>query len=433
MTPTLTSAFSPPSTADPGPAALSRLLPADTGGPGPASLSEHLARHGPRPCCAGDWRRRRELIDEVERANLTGRGGAAFPAARKLRAVAGAARSPVVIANGVEGEPASNKDKVLLAAAPHLVLDGAACAAELTGAREIVIVAHRAACETVRRAVAQRRRAGCDPVPVRVREAAAGFTAGEASAVVHWAGGGRPVPTGRPPRLGGGGHRPALVQNVETLAHLALIMRHGVSWFRSAGTAAEPGSVLVTLLGAVRRPGVYEIEPGMPVAGLFDLAGGSAAPLGALLIGGYFGTWAPAAEALSLPFSAAGLAPLGASPGAGVVAALPAAACGLAETARVARYLADSSARQCGPCVFGLDAIARELAQTAAGGGGDLARVRRWLGDVTGRGACRHPDGTARMIASALRVFRDEIGLHQRSWCSGEAAGVLPVSGRVLS
>jgi len=220
------------------------------------------------------------------------------------------------------------------------------------------------------------------------------------------------------------------VQNVETLAHLALIMRHGASWFRLAGTAAESGSALVTLLGTVRRPGVYEIEPGMPVAGLLDLAGGTTAPLGALLIGGYFGTWATAAEALSLPFSAAGLAPLGASPGAGVVAALPATACGLAETARVARYLADSSAGQCGPCVFGLDAIARELVQAAAGGGRDLARVRRWLGDVTGRGACRHPDGTARMVASALRVFRAEIESHQRGWCSGEAAGALPVSGR---
>jgi NADH:ubiquinone oxidoreductase subunit F (NADH-binding) len=429
--PTLTSAFSPPSTADPGLAGLPRLLPAGSGGPGPASLSEHLARHGRRPSCAGDWRRRRELIDEVERANLTGRGGAAFPAARKLRAVASAARSPMVIANGVEGEPASDKDKVLLVAAPHLVLDGAVCAAELTGASEIVIVAHRAACETVRQAAAERRRAGCDPVPVRVRDAAAGFTAGEASAVVHWAGGGRPVPTGRPPRLGGGGHRPALVQNVETLAHLALIMRHGASWFRSAGTAAEPGSVLVTLLGAVRRPGVYEIEPGIPVAGLLDLAGGSAAPLGALLIGGYFGTWAAAADALPLPFSAAGLARIGASPGAGVVAALPAAACGLAETARIARYLADSSAGQCGPCVFGLDAIARELGQAAAGAGYDFALLRRWLGDITGRGACHHPDGTARMVASALRVFRAEIESHRLGWCRAEeAAGVLPVSGQ---
>ena len=220
------------------------------------------------------------------------------------------------------------------------------------------------------------------------------------------------------------------MQNVETLAHLALIMRYGASWFRSAGTTAEPGSMLVTLLGAVRRPGVYEIEAGMPVGGLLGLAGGPAAPLGALLIGGYFGTWAAAADALPLPFSAAGLAAIGASPGAGRrrrAAGRPPAA--WPRPRALPATSPDSSAGQCGPCVFGLDAIARELEQAAAGTGCDLARVRRWLRDVTGRGACRHPDGTALMVASALRVFRAEIELHARGWCSAsETAQVLPVA-----
>ena len=409
--------------------ALPRLLP---GGPAdgtdPASLLGHLRRHGPRPACSGDWPRRQRLIDEVERSHLTGRGGAAFPAAAKLRALA-ARRSPVVIANGVEGEPASDKDKVLLMSAPHLVLDGAVSAAELTGASEVVVVAHEAACETVRRAAAERRSADYDPVPVRVMAAAAAFTAGEASAVVHWTERGAPVPTGRSPRVGGPGRRPAaLVNNVETLAHLALIMRHGASWFRAAGTPAEPGSMLVTILGAVRYPGVHEIEPGIAVNRMLELAGGTTAEPGALLIGGYFGTWAAAADALPLPFSAAGLSPAGAVPGAGVLAVLPAGACGLAETARLTRYLANSSAGQCGPCVFGLGAIARELEQAAAGGSCDLLSARRWLRDVTGRGACRHPDGTALMVASALRVFRAEIALHERGRCSATCgAAVLPV------
>jgi NADH:ubiquinone oxidoreductase subunit F (NADH-binding) len=217
------------------------------------------------------------------------------------------------------------------------------------------------------------------------------------------------------------------VNNVETLAHLALIMRHGASWFRAAGTAAEPGSMLVTIHGAVRDPGVYEIEPGIKVSRMLELAGGATAAPGALLIGGYFGTWAAAADTLPLPFSAAGLSPVGAVPGAGVVAVLPARACGLAETVRLTRYLANSSAGQCGPCVFGLAAIARELEQAAAGGGCDLPAVRRWLRDVTGRGACHHPDGTALMVASALRVFRAEIASHERGWCSAVSdAVVLP-------
>jgi NADH:ubiquinone oxidoreductase subunit F (NADH-binding) len=407
-----------------------RLLPgAAADGNGPGDLREHLARHGARPPCDGDWLRRQRLIDEVARAGLTGRGGAAFPAALKLRTAAACPRAAVVIANGVEGEPASAKDKVLLSRAPHLVIDGAVSAAELAGASEAVIVSHPAACEAVRQAAAERIAAGCDPVPVRVLEAARRFTAGEASAVVHWTEHGSAVPTGRPPRLGRPGHRPALVHNVETLAHLALVIRHGAAWFRTAGTPAEPGTMLVTLLGAVRYPGVYEVELGALVSDVLGLAGGTPEEPGALLIGGYFGTWAAAADALPLPFSAAGLSTLSARPGAGVVAVLPSAACGLAETARLARYLARSSAGQCGPCVLGLDAIARDLEQAAAGDGCDLPRLRRWLRDVTGRGACRHPDGTALMVASALRVFRREICLHSRGWCSATAsAGLLPVA-----
>jgi len=388
---------------------VSRLLPGDYAD---RTLAGHLARHGNRPSCAGT-RRRDELIAEVERAGLTGRGGAGFPTAVKLRALAAAWPVPMVIANGVEGEPASDKDKVLLAVAPHLVLDGAVGAAELTGAREVVMVVHHAVREIVDHAVAERRTAGTDPVPVRVMTAADTFIAGEASAVVHWVERGVAAPTGRPPRLG---PRPALVQNVETLAHLALIRRHGAVWFRSAGSPGEPGSMLITMAGAVRRHGVYEIETGTPVGGLIELAGGAAAPLGALLIGGYFGTWAEAAAALPLPFSSAGLAPVGASPGAGVIAVLPRTACGLAETARITRYLARSSAGQCGPCVFGLDSIAAQLERLADGGACDLTLVHRWLGQV--RGACRHPDGTALMVASALRVFGAEADLHARGWCS---------------
>jgi NADH:ubiquinone oxidoreductase subunit F (NADH-binding) len=412
-------------------ATLPRLLPSRYAG-GSADLAEHVTRHGPLPPCRSAPRRD-ELIAEVERAGLTGRGGAAFPTARKLAAVASGRLRPVVIANGTEGEPASAKDKVLLAREPHLVLDGAVMAAEMVGASQVVVAAHPAVRDIVASAAAERRHARLDRVRVRVVAAADRFVAGEASAVAAWVQRGDPRPTKTPPRLSEQGlhGRPTLVQNVETLAHLALIARHGASWFRSAGTAAEPGSMLVTVIGAVCQPGVYETGIGTPVSEVLGLAGGPSSPLTALLLGGYFGTWARWADSAGLPFSAAGLAVLGAGPGAGLVAALPDDACGLAETARVARYLAAESAGQCGPCLFGLDSIAGELEALAAGRPCDLGRLRRWLGQADGRGACRHPDGVVRMVRSALAVFSGEIDRHARGWCRGTgAAGVLPVPPR---
>jgi NADH:ubiquinone oxidoreductase subunit F (NADH-binding) len=405
---------------------LPRLLPTRWAG-GPVSLAEHLASRGP---AARTDRSRLDVIDEVAAAGLTGRGGASFPTARKLAAVAAGRGEPLVIANGTEGEPASAKDKVLLALQPHLVLDGAALAASIVGASEAVIVAHRAVSEIVAAAVEERRAAWQDRVRLKVAIAAGTFVGGEASAVGNWLQHGVAKPTVTPPRLAERGVRgaPTLVQNVETLAHLALIGRHGASWFRALGTPAEPGSMLVTVIGAVRRPGVYEIAIGTLGSEILDLAGGPEEPLRALLLGGYFGSWVAAQAAAEAPFSAAGLADLAASPGAGLVAALPVGVCGLAETARVARYLAAESAGQCGPCVFGLGSIAAELSNLASGRPADVRLLRRWLGQVDGRGGCGHPSGGVRLIRSALAVFSDEVAQHADGWCCGTSGRtVLPV------
>ncbi len=408
------------------PGVLPRLLPAGFAA-GPADLTGHLARYGPPPRPALDWRQRESLIAEVSRAGLTGRGGAGFPTACKLAAVA-AGPSPAVIANGTEGEPASAKDKVLMARSPHLVLDGAVLAAELTGAGEAVIVVHRSVREILDEAVAERRRARHDQIRIKVVTAADRFVAGEASAVVRWIERGIPLPTARPPRLSERGlaNNPTLVQNVETLAHLALIARYGASWFRSVGTPAEPGSMLVTVLGAVREPRVLEIAIGTPLGQVLELAGGASAPLRALLLGGYFGDWVDATAAMSRPFSSAGLADFGAGPGAGLIAALPADACGLRETARVARYLAGESAGQCGPCRFGLAAVADQIERLAQGRTADPGLLRRWLGQVGDRGGCAHPGGVVRLVRSALRTFGAELDEHAVGWCCGTAS-VLPV------
>jgi NADH:ubiquinone oxidoreductase subunit F (NADH-binding) len=252
-----------------------------------------------------------------------------------------------------------------------------------------------------------------------------GFVAGEETALLNALAGRPAKPSVKPPYPfeSGLGGAPTLVQNAETLAHVALIARFGAQWFRSCGTTAEPGTALVSVSGAVARPGVYEIELGTQLTALLTQAGGATEQLGAVLVGGYFGGWTRnRAHELT---SAAGL-------GAGVIVAFPRAACGLREGARVARYLADESAGQCGPCVHGLNALASGLEAVARGrGADDRPRLARWAKEVAGRGACHHPDGAARFVQSTLATFEDEVLLHLESGrCSGSDRIVLPVEHR---
>lgn len=385
----------------------------------PAALSDHLGRYGPAPVPAGKGRRTSvPLVEAVEAAGLTGRGGAGFPTARKLRAVAERRGRAVVVVNAMESEPASRKDRFLVAVAPHLVLDGAVLAAVAVGADTVHVCLPRDRTAQYRQlsaALDERRRARLDPVRLRLHALPHAYVSSESTSLVRWLNGGPARPQGSPPRTHERGvdRRPTLVDNAETLAHVALIARYGPDWYRRAGTPDEPGTTLVTVSGAVAAPGVLEVALGTPVSTLLDLAGGPTDPLRAVLLGGFAGTWLPAAH-LDTPLARRDLAPLGAAPGAGVLVALPRAACGLGETARMLAYLAAHSARQCGPCHFGLPAVAEDFTTLATGRAdpGLPARLRRRTGLLPDRGACRHPDGAARLAASALHTFADDVGHH---------------------
>jgi NADH:ubiquinone oxidoreductase subunit F (NADH-binding) len=415
---------------DPAGAALPRLFAGPAAGPDPHSaLADHLRVHGPVPA---HWDPAR-VLGEVTASGLAGRGGARFPAGRKLAAVRAAPGGPaVIVGNGAEGEPASRKDTAILWHAPHLVLDGLQIAAAVGGADTVVLALH-AGRPGLRRhldaAIAARQAAGLDRLPVRVRETPPRFLAGEETALTGFLDGGPAVPAFKRYRVfeRGVGGRPTLVQNVETLAHLALIARHGAGWFRAAGTGAEPGTLLCTATQADGSTRVVETQAGVPIGDLLRLGG----DVQAVLAGGYHGGWVTESEARSLRFSDADLRPAGAFTGAGVLAALPAGACGLTETANVARYLALESAGQCGPCLNGLPRVAAALTALArpAPAPADLANVQRWAGLLGGRGACHHPDGTVRFVGTALRVFAAEIAAHARGQCRAQrpAAAFLPV------
>jgi NADH:ubiquinone oxidoreductase subunit F (NADH-binding) len=246
--------------------------------------------------------------------------------------------------------------------------------------------------------------------------------------VVQWLDRGVAKPTFTPPRpyergLGG---RPTLIQNAETLSQLALIARYGPEWFRELGSDADPGSALVTISGAVSSPGVYELAFGTPMPYLLEAAGGASEPLQALLVGGYFGNWVQADQAMRLHLSRSELASAGCSLGSGVLIALGQSACGLHESARVIEYLAQQSAGQCGVCVHGLAAVAdsvRALADGAAHGR-EVERLLRWCEEIRGRGACHHPDGAVRFVESSLRAFGHELERHRRQRCTARPAGL---------
>ena len=412
------------------PRLLPELAPAGTW----IGIAEHRRRAGaiPQP----GRQPRDDLITAVERAGLRGRGGAAFPTGTKLRAVASGRKRAVVVVNGTEGEPASGKDKLLLTHAPHLIIDGALTAAAAVGAGCIYICVERSATDAiaaVQRALAERSATEATLVPVHIATTPPRYVAGEESALVHWLNGGDARPTAVPPRPyeRGVGGRPTLVDNAETIAHLALIGRHGPAWFREAGTADEPGTALLTITHAGGRRAIVEAVLGAPLRDVLDGAGADALDTQAVLIGGYFGTWVPGSHVDDIRLANANLRSLGASLGCGVVAALPKGTCGLSETARVVRWLAAESAGQCGPCVHGLAAIAGTLEAVAAGRakGDAVQRLRRWAGQVEGRGACRHPDGAVRLVRSALSVFATDAERHLTGRrCAGAGATpVLPV------
>jgi NADH:ubiquinone oxidoreductase subunit F (NADH-binding) len=240
------------------------------------------------------------------------------------------------------------------------------------------------------------------------------FVAGEESALVNFVENGLSLPVFRADKSNALRiqKRPALVHNAETLAHIALIARHGPAPFRARGMAEEPGTCLVTIGGAVELPGVVEVDRGVALRDIAMLSR-PVAPAQAFLVGGYGGTWV-GPEDFGTPYASMSLRTIGASAGVGIIVVLGAEACGVAESARIARFLADQSAGQCGPCVFGLPAVADDLAQLARGqaGTGLMPRLDRRLGEISGRGACRHPDGAVNLVRSALKVFAADVAAH---------------------
>lgn len=364
------------------------------------------------------------LLDAVAAAGLLGRGGAAFPLAVKLttvRAARRAGKQTVVIANGEEGEPASVKDRWLLRHRPHLVLDGLRLAAQITGAeRAHVYVSDPQAATAVDSALAA---AGehLGALRISVVTVDASYIAGEESAAVRVINGGPAKPTDKPPRVfeEGVAGNPTLVSNVETLAHLPFILRHGPAEFRRYGTEASPGTFLATITGAGRPPALYELPHGAKTTDLLALHGVDPGTVTGALMGGYFAGLLNR-SIVDTTLDHESMRALGSGLGCGAVAVLT-EDCPVAVAASVLAYFDRENAGQCGSCFNGTAAMAavtdalRDGAATAE----DVARLRRWSVVLRGRGACATLDGAANVAASLLDQFPDLVARHLDGGCAG--------------
>ncbi|MET9619188.1 MULTISPECIES: NADH-ubiquinone oxidoreductase-F iron-sulfur binding region domain-containing protein [unclassified Streptomyces] len=395
-------------------------------------LDMHLKVHGPLEPMGGD--QLAQLADDI---SLTGRGGAAFPFGRKLRAVGKAAIRrgvrPVVVVNGSEGEPACRKDTVLLNRAPHLILDGALLAAEALGARTLIVAVTRNSTEiSIRSALAERGlsdRRG-QALRARVVRTPERMVSGEASSVIRAASGGPALPAGRRERAAesGVGGAPTLLSNAETFAQLAIAARIGPRRYGHSGLDSEPGTVMLTISGAVARPMVVEVPTGVPLRYVLQLAGAPPLPQG-VLTGGYHGNWIDSVAVHNATVSRASLSAVGGALGAGAILPIGPETCPLGESLRVANWLAAETAGQCGPCRLGLPAAAGGLSDLLNGGGpAALEALREVTQAVKGRGACKHPDGSARFFNSTLSAFTDDLAAHVLDGgCGRPTIGVLPL------
>ncbi|WP_067811526.1 NADH-quinone oxidoreductase subunit NuoF family protein [Actinomadura kijaniata] len=398
-------------------------------------LERHQAVHG---------KLRTPLLDEIvkaaEQVGMRGRGGAGFPFARKLMAVAARVVHPsadqtdllpgegaddrlpgedaVVVVNGAEGEPGSFKDKVLLTRAPHLVLDGAQIAATALGTQRIVVaVENDEAARSVRAAITERR------MPARVVRLTERFISGESGSVVRAINGDVPIPFGVKVRAAESGVDgcPTLLSNTETFAQLAVLTSLGPDLYASVGTEDEPGTTLLTVGGTQ----VVEAPYDTPLTAVLEYCG---VPAGqGVLVGGYHGMWLDPPAVRRARLSGKGMRAVGGTVGAGIVLPLPEGTCPLGEVTRIASYLAAQSAGQCGPCRMGLPDVVRAL-NALTEGAASVEDVRRAAAVGMGRGACGHPDGTARFVLSAMDAFAADIAEHRYGGTCGQSTfGVLPL------
>jgi NADH-quinone oxidoreductase subunit F len=407
------------------------------------SLEEYQAAGGGRGLDVARKLGPAAVIDEVEASGLRGRGGGGFPTGVKWRTVAGfasAEQPTTVVVNGAEGEPGTFKDRALMRANPYAVIEGALIAALAVGADRAVI-AIKASFETERarlqEAIDDIGAAGwAEDVALGIVLGPGEYLFGEETGLLEVLDGRPPFPRIAPPfrhgvdevgtepaepggtrmaQLGPSGAPPTLANNVETLAHAALVLAEGAHWFRAAGTPESPGTIVCTVSGATRRGGVAEVEMGTPLGEVIELIGGGAARRRRLVaaMSGVANPLVPASR-FDAPLTYEDMQRIGSGLGAAGFLVFDDESDLAAVAAGVSRFLAVESCGQCTPCKQDGLAIAGALARVCAGDGSDvdLAGVADRVTTVADEARCFLAHQHQRVIDSVLRLFPEDLRRH---------------------
>jgi NADH:ubiquinone oxidoreductase subunit F (NADH-binding)/NADH:ubiquinone oxidoreductase subunit E len=307
-----------------------------------------------------------ELVTMVKEAGLRGRGGAYFPMATKWESVLVHPAPRYLVVNAEEGEPGAFKDRHLMEGDPHLLIEGIAIAAHAIGAARVFLYINgqaQLAAERMAMAVADAGAAGLlgSDLSIEIYRGAGGYVCGEESVILNSIEGERAVPRPRPPLPTDAGlwGRPTVISNVETLCNLPLIVTDGIAGFREFGTEQYPGTKLVSVSGAVRRPGLYEVAIGITARSLLELAGGlePGRTLRALVMGGPSGGFLPP-DLLDTPLVGGLIHPTGAVLGSGGVVVLDDR---MSVSLALRELTAYNTAESCGKCTPCREGTARAL------------------------------------------------------------------------
>ena len=403
-----------------------RLLLANTGDIDPESLDACLARGGYAGLERALSMKPEEVIDEVLRAGLLGRGGAYFPAGRKWQS-ARAARGGVryVVVNAEEGEPGVYKDRHIMDGDPHLLIEGLLIAGYASGASKGFLYVNaeaRLSERRVRLAVEQARDAGLVgedilgsgfDFDIEIRRGAGGYVCGEETTLLNTIEGQRRVPRLRPPFPTESGlfAMPTVINNVETLCNAAVVLRDGADAFAEIGEGAG-GTKLISLSGAVRRPGLIEVPMGTTLRTIvYDVGGGArdGGRVAGVVAGGPSGGLLPESM-LDEPIRPGLMHPSGAVLGAGGVVVLDGSMPTLDVVRELAAYNADESCGKCTPCREGAPRMVEILDRMAPlGSSADADELRELAHVVASASLCGLGQMAGGPVVSALDLFRDDL------------------------